>query len=99
MRLIRQVSEDEVIAEFLKSDFGKPDFQDYHDSLGGIVGSPNLDDAVENDKRRALFFIRHLALWNELPADTEWYELEMREADLGRIRVFPRAQWRKISAR
>ena len=97
MRLIRQVSEDEVIAEFLKSDFGKPDFEDYHDSLGGIVGSPNLDDTVENDKRRALFFIRHLALWNELPPDTEWFELEMREADLGRIRVFPRAQWRKIA--
>ncbi len=97
MRLIRQVSEDEVIAEFLKSDFGKPDFEDYQDSLGGIVGSPNLDDTVENDKRRALFFIRHLALWNELPPDTEWFELEMREADLGRIRVFPRAQWRKIA--
>lgn len=97
LRLIRQVSEDEVIAEFLKSDFGKPDFEDYHDSLGGIVGSPNLDDTVENDKRRALFFIRHLALWNELPPDTEWFELEVREADLGRIRVFPRAQWRKIA--
>ena len=97
MRLIRQVSEDEVIAEFLKSDFGKPDFVDYHDSLGGIVGSPNLDDPVENGKRRALFFIRHLALWNELPPDTEWFELEVREADLGRIRVFPRAQWRKIA--
>jgi hypothetical protein len=36
-------------------------------------------------------------LWNELPPDTEWFELEMREADLGRIRVFPRAQWRKIA--
>ncbi len=97
MRLIRQVSEDEVIAEFLKSDFGKPGFEDYHDSMGGIVASPNLYDPVENDKRRALFFVRHLALWNELPPDTEWFELEMREADLGRIRVFPRAQWRKVA--
>jgi O-antigen/teichoic acid export membrane protein len=97
IRLIGRVSEDQVIAEFLKSDFSKPDFQEYHHSLGGIVARPNLDDAVENDKRRALFFIRHLALWNELPPDTEWFELEMREEDLGRIRVFPRAQWRKIA--
>jgi hypothetical protein len=94
IRLIRRASEDEVIAEFLKSDFSKPDFQEYHDSLGGIVAKPNLDDVAENGKRRALFFIRHLALWNELPPDTEWFEVE---ADLGRIRVFPRAQWRKIA--
>ncbi len=97
MRCIRRVSEDEVIAEFLKSDFSKPSFQKYHDSLRRIVMNPNLDDAVENSKRRALFFTRHLALWNELPPDTEWYELEMREADVDRIRVFPRAQWRKIA--
>ncbi len=97
IRLVGRVSEAEVIAEFLKSDFNKPGFHEYHESLGGIVASPNLDDAVENDKRRALFFIRHLALWNELPPDTEWFELEMREADLGRIRVFPRAQWRRVA--
>jgi O-antigen/teichoic acid export membrane protein len=97
VRLIRGASEDEVIAEFLKSDFGKPNFQEYHDTLSGIVFSPNLSDAVENDARRALFFIRHLALWNELPPDTEWYELDMRESELDRIRVFPRAQWRKIA--
>jgi O-antigen/teichoic acid export membrane protein len=97
VRLLGRVTEDQVIAEFLKSDFSKPDFQQYHNSLGDIVASPNLDDAVENDTRRALFFIRHLALWNELPPDTEWFELEMREIDLGRIRVFPRAQWRKIA--
>jgi O-antigen/teichoic acid export membrane protein len=97
IRLFGRVSEDEVIAEFLKSDFNKPDFQKYHGSFSGIVASPNLNDAVENDKRRALFFIRHLDLWNELPPDTEWFELEMREADLGRINVFPRAQWRKIA--
>jgi hypothetical protein len=36
-------------------------------------------------------------LWNELPADTEWYEAELKNEDLERIRVFPRAQWRKIA--
>ena len=97
LRLVRRVSEDEVIAQFLRSDFSKTDFQDYHGSLGGIVVSPNLESAIENDKRRALFFTRHLALWNELPSDTQWYELELREADLERIRVFPRAQWRKVA--
>jgi O-antigen/teichoic acid export membrane protein len=97
LRLIRRISEDGVIAEFLKSDFPSPAFRDYHESLQEIVSNPNLDDAGENAKRRALLFIRHLALWEEIPAETEWYELEVSEEDLGQIRVFPRAQWRKLA--
>jgi hypothetical protein len=97
VRLLRRVSEDEVIAEFLKSDFDAPAFRQYHQSLRDIVTSPNLEDSAENAKRRALLFLRHLALWRELPTDTEWYEVEVREEDLNQIRVFPRAQWRKLA--
>jgi anti-anti-sigma factor len=97
VRLIRHVSENEVIAEFLKSDFGSPEFREYQESLRAVVGNPDLDDADENAKRRALLFIRHRALWKELPTGTEWYEVEIADADLGQIRVFPRAQWRKLA--
>jgi O-antigen/teichoic acid export membrane protein len=97
VRLIRRASEDEVIAEFLKSDFHSPAFLGYQEILGEVVWRPNLDDAQENAKRRALLFIRHLALWREIPTETEWYEVEINEPDLGRIRVFPRAQWRKLA--
>ncbi|MGA2537200.1 MAG: hypothetical protein ABSF53_14380 [Terracidiphilus sp.] len=96
-RLIRRVSEDYVIAEFLKSDFRSSAFREYHESLQDIVASPNLDDASENAKRRALLFLRHLALWKEIPSDTEWYEVEVDETDLSQVRVFPRAQWRKLA--
>jgi O-antigen/teichoic acid export membrane protein len=97
IRLLRRVSEDAVIAEFLKSDFHSSAFREYHESLQDIVMKPNLDDAQENAKRRALLFIRHLALWQELPLGTDWYEVEVKEEDLGQIRVFPRAQWRKLA--
>ena len=97
IQLVRRVAEDEVIAEFLKSDFHVPAFRDYQESLRDLVTKPNLEDANENAKRRALLFIRHLALWQELPPDTEWYEVEVTEADLIQIRVFPRAQWRKLA--
>jgi hypothetical protein len=96
-RLIRSVAEDEVIAEFLKSDFHRHEFREYHDSLRDIVLNPDLDNAEENAKRRALLFIRHLSLWKELPESTEWYEVEVSEADLDNIRIFPRAQWRRIA--
>ncbi len=95
--LIRRISEDEVIAEFLKSDFENPAFQDYRRTMHAIVSSPDFDDPGENAKRRALLFIRHLALWRELPEGTEWYEVEVNERELESIRVFPRAQWRKLA--
>jgi hypothetical protein len=97
VRLIRRVSEDEVIAEFLKSDFHLPEFRDYHHRLRDIVAHPHLEDAGENAKRRALFFLRHLSLWRELPAGTEWYEVEVDQAKLSGIRVFPRAQWLRLA--
>jgi O-antigen/teichoic acid export membrane protein len=97
IRLIRRLAEDEVIAEFLKSEFDRPIFREYHERLREIVSSPNLDSADENAKRRALLFIRHFALWKELPTDTEWYEVEVKYSDLEKIRVFPRAQWRNFA--
>jgi O-antigen/teichoic acid export membrane protein len=97
IRLIRRVSEDEVIAEFLKSDFPAPEFKQYHNNLRDVVRNPNCENADENAKRRALLFIRHLALWKEIPIETEWYEVEIKQEDVRQIRVFPRAQWRKLA--
>jgi O-antigen/teichoic acid export membrane protein len=95
-RLLRRAAEDEVISEFLRSDFHRSEYRDY-DAMRPLVLSPNLDDPEENATRRALLFIRHLALWKELPSDTEWYEVEVTESELMNIRIFPRAQWRKVA--
>jgi len=97
IRVIRRVSEDEVIAGFLKSDFDNPAFAEFQDVLQTLVITPDFNNAAENAKRRALLFIRHASLWRELPKGTEWCEVEIREEDLSQIRVFPRAQWRKIA--
>jgi O-antigen/teichoic acid export membrane protein len=97
IRLIRRISEDEVIAEFMKSDFANVAYSKYHHSLRHIVMSPDLTDKNESAKRRALLFLRHRSLWKELPQDTEWYSAEVAQEDLAQVRVFPRAQWRKLA--
>ncbi len=99
IRILRPVPEDVVIAEFLKSEFNRPIFREYQDDLGDIVRHPHLEDYEENAKRKALLFIRHFSLWKELPQDTVWYEVEIRDQDLDRIRVFPRAQWPNLAPR
>jgi O-antigen/teichoic acid export membrane protein len=97
VRLIRRTTEDEAIAEYLKGEFDRPMFREYHASMGDIVRKPNLEVASENSMRRALLFLRQFSMWKELPTDTQWYEVEIREEDLERIRAFPRAQWPSLS--
>ena len=97
VRLIRRISEDAAIAEFLKSDFHSPAFREYQESLSQIVRYPDFEDPEENAKRRALLFIRHSYLWREIPQDTEWYDVEITTDDLSNVRMFPRAQWRKVA--
>lgn len=96
-RLIRHVSEDEVIAGFLKSDFHAPAYRKYQERLREIVNNPDLNNAGENAERRALLFVQHLSLWRQIPTGTEWYEMEIHEVNLSQITAFPRAQWRRLA--
>lgn len=93
----RPVSEDEVIGEFLRNEFYHPEFHRYWERLEKIVTAPDFSDAGENTLRRALLFRRRGRMWRELPADTQWWEVELDPADLARVRIFPRSHWRKIS--
>ena len=97
IRLRRRVPEDEVIAEFLRNDWHCPELREYQGAVARLLASSNFSDPAENQMRRALLFLRHGSLWRELPRGTEWYEAEIRSSDLHRIRVFPRAQWRKLA--
>jgi len=97
VRLLHRVTEEEVIAEFLKSDFSIEGYLRCPEALREMIMRPEFADAGENAKRRALFLLRHYSLWKEVPVDTEWYEAELNEPALAQVRVFPRAQWRKVA--
>lgn len=97
VRLLRRVTEDEVIAEFLQSDFSKEDYGNYYEQLHSLIFQPNFEKREDAEKRKALFLLRHAALWKEIPLDTLWYEVELSARHLPRVRVFQRAQWRRIA--
>ena len=97
MTRIRRVSKEEVIAEFLKNEFYEKQYDGYRDKLGHLVYQPNLTSEQENELRRALLDRRRGKLWRELPADTDWWQVELSPEDLGRIRVFPRSQWLRVA--
>jgi len=97
MKRIRSVSEAEVIAEFLKNEFYQEEFHRDRERFEDLVLKANTHDDIENTLRRALLFRRRGHLWREVPRDTEWTEVELSPAELQSLRVFPRAQWRKVA--
>jgi len=97
MILNRRVTEAEVIAEFLKNEFYQKEYDKDRQEFESIVANPDLCDDAQNAIRRALLYRRRGHMWREIPSDTIWHEAEIDAEDLKRIRVFPRAHWRKIS--
>ena len=97
MRKLRRVTEPEVIAEFLKNEFYQEEFHQDREQFEGLVMAADTTNDAENALRRALLFRRRGHMWRELPADTQWWDLELETSDLDKVRVFPRAQWRRVA--
>lgn len=97
MKKLQRIQEAGVIAEFLRNEFYHPDFHYDREKFERVVLKPDLADELENALRRALLFRRRGHMWRELPADTEWWLVQVQAQDLEKIRVFPRAHWRKIA--
>jgi O-antigen/teichoic acid export membrane protein len=97
LRVRRQLMEEEVMAEFLRSEFHHPEFDDYRHEFETLVQHPDLKNSRENSVRQALLFLRRGTMWRELPADTKWFEVDISPQDLDRVRFFPRAQWRRVA--
>jgi O-antigen/teichoic acid export membrane protein len=95
---LRPVSEDEIIAEFLKSEYYHPEFHSDRDKFHRIVTKADRTNPAENALRRTLLFRRRGSMWRELPADTEWWEVALASQHLDKIHVFPRAQWRRFAS-
>jgi O-antigen/teichoic acid export membrane protein len=93
LRKIRRVSENEVIAEFLRGEFYRDEFTPYRKRFAKPVTQPDFSNERENSLRRAMLYRRRGRLWQELPPDTEWWEVELTPSEISRMRVFPRNQW------
>jgi hypothetical protein len=96
MKKLRPVAEAEVIREFLRNEFHHRDFDRDRQRFAAIVEDGDTGDARQNAIRRALFYRRRGHMWNQLPRDTEWWQVELEDADLDRLCVLARTHWRKI---
>jgi hypothetical protein len=98
MKKLQRITEAEVINDFLKNEFYQGEFHHDRDRFEPLVLDADTTNECDNAIRRALLFRRRGHMWRELPPDTQWWQIEVEKEDLSKIRVFPRAQWRKVSA-
>jgi hypothetical protein len=97
MNKLRRVTEAEVISEFLRNEFYQEEFHHDREQFEDLVLNADLSDEDANALRRALLFRRRGHMWREIPEDTAWWEVQIEAADVDRVQVFPRAQWRKVA--
>jgi hypothetical protein len=97
MKKLRRVTESEVISEFLKNEFYQEEFHHDRAQFEELVLNADVSDEQSNALRRALLFRRRGHMWREIPTETTWWEVQIEPEDIERIRVFPRAQWRKVA--
>jgi hypothetical protein len=98
MKRIGRVVEPEVIAEFLRNEYFRPEYDCDRERFAAVVHTPDLNDEHENHTRKALFYRRRSTLWRELPRDTEWWEVALEPEDVPKLMIFPRAHWCRIAA-
>ena len=98
MKRLRRVTEAEIVAEFLKNEFYQQEFHRDRERFERLVIDADLTNETENALRLALLFRRRAVLWRELPPDIQWWETQLEIDDVPKVRVFPRAQWRRIAA-
>ena len=97
MKILRPVSENEVISEFLKGEYHQTEYQSDRELHEQAVIDPDLNDLQQNSLRRELLFRRHRVTWNELPTQISWSVAQLDADDVHRIRVFPRGHWPKMA--
>ncbi len=109
MKILKRISEDEFIAEFLKSEiaskrFGKSitEILDRKKMSRKVVIDPDLESKKDNEFRRALFgevrgFGMDKDLFEDFPTDVQWFSAVIGKAELKKVKYIDWSYWNDLS--
>lgn len=109
MEILKQITEDEVIAEFLKSEinskrFGERITEALHRKKTSkrVVANPNLRNKKENQFRRDLLskvrgFGVNKDLFEDFPNDIKWFKTIITKAELKKVKYIDYSYWNELS--
>ncbi|MEK6819647.1 MAG: hypothetical protein AABY03_00415 [Nanoarchaeota archaeon] len=109
MKIIKKISEDEMISEFLKGEVNSPRFgKKIIDSLKRdkkdkrILLNPNLNNKNENIYRKNLLgklrgFGRNKDIFEKFPKDIKWFSAIVTKTELKKIKYIDYSYWNELS--
>lgn len=107
MKILEQITEDDVIAEFLKSEinskrFGKRIIKALKKKSKSVITNPNPKNKKENRFRRNLFgqvrgFGRNKDLFENFPKDIKWFKAIIEKQELKRVKYINYSYWNELS--
>ncbi|MBX4149165.1 hypothetical protein [Paenibacillus lautus] len=108
MKIVSQVQEDEVIAEFLFAEVNSDRFKEgiLH-ALGdrdlNLLIKPNLNHQAENQIRRDILgqtrgFGRNTDLFENFPTEVKWYKAFFEKQDLNEVMYINYSYWNELSS-
>src|SRR5271157_463585 len=107
MKILKQITEDEMIAEFLKAEinskrFGKRIIKALNTKPKTIITKPNLKNKKENQFRRTLLgkvrgFGRNKNLFEDFPKDIRWFRANITKDELKKVKYINYSYWNELS--
>lgn len=104
MKILKKISENEMIAEFLKGEIKSKRFgKDITGALEkekkskNIIIGPNLNNKRENTFRKKLLFKVRKEFFEGFPADIRWYEAIIQKQELKKVKYIDFSYWNKLS--
>jgi hypothetical protein len=108
VKIVSQVQEDEVIAEFLIAEVNSDRFKEgILNALGdhdlNLLIKPNLNDQAENQIRRDILgqtrgFGRNTDLFENFPKEVKWYKAFFEKQDLNEVMYINYSYWNELSS-
>ena len=108
MKAIRNITEDEMIAVFLRGEFASERFGGaIHEQLAHleqpdtVATHPDITDAAQNKIRRDILsaargYGQRTEVFGGFPRDVEWLEVELTKAELARVKYIDYSYWTEL---
>lgn len=99
MKIIKQVSKDEVIQAWLQAEWALPNFDQIRSQFPlTLINGKNFDNQADNQLRFNILNALRKPMLDPLPPDTVWHIASFDKEDIQRTYVVPSNDWGTVSS-
>ena len=87
MKVVRQVCEDEIWCEWLKTEYKERVDKKFHQVCERLINEPDYSNQDDNDQRRRLLTPIRGTMMERIPKGTRWHLVELDADDFKRLYI------------